>query len=354
MSELSPSSEVLQVSPVAQAAGNLRPLGLGEILDRTFTLYRNNFWLFCGIMALPESLTILAGLLVGLGMRGAMRPLLTVPTPNAPPPDPTAVMSQFGATFFVAMILNLVRGLIYIAAVSATTIAVASVYLGYASTIRDSYRRIRSRIWFVLGFFILLGLIAFAVYIVAVIVAVVAATASAAALSLISPALGVTLAVLLVLAIIVAAAWILVRFSLALPVILLEDRGVVDAMSRSGILTEGNRGRIFLALLVIFVVALAISAAISAPSSILLFADTMKGTFMPTWLVITQSLCQGIAGTVTGPLLAIVVALLYYDMRIRKEAFDLEAMLAASPAPPPQPPPAAIPPVTPGPDPLAP
>lgn len=352
MSELSPSPEALQVSPVAQAAGNLRPLGLGEILDRTFTLYRNNFWLFCGIMALPESLTILAGLLVGLGMRGAMRPLLTVPTPNAPPPDPSMVMSQFGSTFFVAMILNLVRGIIYVAAVSATTIAVASVYLGYASTIRDAYRKIRGRIWFVLGFFILLGLIAAAVYVVAAIVAIVGAAASAAALSIISPVLGVTLAVLFVLGIIVAAAWVLVRFSLALPVILLEDRGVVDAMSRSGILTEGYRGRIFLALLVMFLIALAITAEITVPSSILFFASAMKGTFMPTWLVIAQSLSEGIAGTVTGPLLAITIALLYYDMRIRKEAFDLEAMLAASPAP--TPPPAAMPPVAPGPAPLVP
>ena len=28
----------------------LRPLGLGELIDRTFTLYRNHFWLFCGVM----------------------------------------------------------------------------------------------------------------------------------------------------------------------------------------------------------------------------------------------------------------------------------------------------------------
>jgi hypothetical protein len=31
----------------------LRPSTLGEILDRTFQFYRNNFWRFVGIAALP-------------------------------------------------------------------------------------------------------------------------------------------------------------------------------------------------------------------------------------------------------------------------------------------------------------
>ena len=30
---------------------DLRPLSVGEILDRTFTLYRRHFWLFIGIAA---------------------------------------------------------------------------------------------------------------------------------------------------------------------------------------------------------------------------------------------------------------------------------------------------------------
>ena len=33
----------------------LRPLSVGEILDRTFTLYRGNFILFVGISAIPHN-----------------------------------------------------------------------------------------------------------------------------------------------------------------------------------------------------------------------------------------------------------------------------------------------------------
>ena len=40
------------------AALDLRPLSLGEILDRSFSLYRENFWLFVGIVAIPHLFTL--------------------------------------------------------------------------------------------------------------------------------------------------------------------------------------------------------------------------------------------------------------------------------------------------------
>ena len=42
----------------------LRPLSLGELLDRTFTLYRNHFWVCVGIMAIPASFSIPMNLFV--------------------------------------------------------------------------------------------------------------------------------------------------------------------------------------------------------------------------------------------------------------------------------------------------
>ncbi len=37
---------------------DLRPLSIGELLDRTFSLYRRNFLLFVGISALPQLLVL--------------------------------------------------------------------------------------------------------------------------------------------------------------------------------------------------------------------------------------------------------------------------------------------------------
>ena len=42
---------------------DLRPLSLGEVLDRTFSLYRRHFPVFMGIAAIPHLLTLALGLL---------------------------------------------------------------------------------------------------------------------------------------------------------------------------------------------------------------------------------------------------------------------------------------------------
>jgi len=46
----------------------LRPLSLGELLDRSFFLYRKNFLLFVGIIALPH-LILLAFQLTGVALQ---------------------------------------------------------------------------------------------------------------------------------------------------------------------------------------------------------------------------------------------------------------------------------------------
>ena len=59
------------------AEWDLRPLSIGEILDRTFTLYRRNFLLFLGITAIPR--------LLSLGLNLAQVAMNKLPSFPAPP-----------------------------------------------------------------------------------------------------------------------------------------------------------------------------------------------------------------------------------------------------------------------------
>ena len=52
-------------------SGDLRPLSLGELLDRCFFLYRKNFLLFAGIVALPH-LVLLAFQWTGVAVQAGM------------------------------------------------------------------------------------------------------------------------------------------------------------------------------------------------------------------------------------------------------------------------------------------
>ncbi len=61
-----------------QPAYALRPLSLGEILDRSFAVYRGNFWLFAGIAALSSVVQLVANAVLLVIYRGI------VPRPKAP------------------------------------------------------------------------------------------------------------------------------------------------------------------------------------------------------------------------------------------------------------------------------
>ena len=57
---------------------------------------------------------------------------------------------------------------------------------------------------------------------------------------------------------------------------------------------------------------------------------------MPAWLGTLSVAAAGLGGALSGHLLMIGFAVLYYDIRVRREAFDLQLMMAAleRPAPP--------------------
>jgi hypothetical protein len=118
------------------------------------------------------------------------------------------------------------------------------------------------------------------------------------------------------------------RFAVSIPVFLLERVGVLDSLGRSGALTRGHRWRILGAVIIMYVVVYVVQLLFSGPFVVMTMIDAVKG-LLPLWLRIGTSVAGAVASTLAGPLLMITLALIYYDVRIRKEAFDLEAMMAA-------------------------
>jgi hypothetical protein len=110
---------------------DLRPLSLGEVLDRTFSLYRRNFLLFLGIAAIPELLT-LAFQLAQLFMQprpGTATVVLRSPSQTALSPGMGTIML---IGFFVGLLVYLVA---YLFSQGGTVYAVSELYLGRTTTI---------------------------------------------------------------------------------------------------------------------------------------------------------------------------------------------------------------------------
>jgi Membrane domain of glycerophosphoryl diester phosphodiesterase len=309
---------------------DLRPLSLGELLDRTFTLYRDHFWVFVGIMAIPASLGIPVNYLI-LQFEGSTF------FANRPPvvPSPGLIFGLLGG--YLAFML--MATIAYSIAIAAVTHAVSEAYLGRKTTVRDSYRSIRGKFWRLIGvglnIILRMAGILFLVGMVVALVggALVAATAAVAGAGaggqVAAAAVVVIFVLLLYLFALVAIVYLALRYAVSIPALMLENLRVLAAIRRSVQLTRGRRGHIFIAVLLAWIIALVGVMVFQAPFSIATMITISRSHALPAWLALTTAVCGALGGSITSPIFMIVLVLCYYDTRIRKEAFDLQFMMAS-------------------------
>jgi hypothetical protein len=292
----------------------LRPMSTSQILDRTFQLYRRNFILFAGIATLPPALLLVAQM---LGLIGGSAGPKTSPSFN------TVYIVGFvaGAALFLGIYL-----LGYSLTMGANIFAVSRVHLGKETTIGDSYREIkpyagRIVVIVILGFLIVFGLM---------LVGGLAIAAPAFAMSASkNAALNIILGVIGLVALIVCVIWAIrlgASFALAAPACVLEKLGAVESLRRSRVLAKGSVQRIILVNFLAGVIAVALSAVLDIPSYIGAASGAAQHSLPLQIWGIVAAFC---ASTLAGPIATISIALIYYDERVRKEAFDLQLMMEA-------------------------
>src|SRR5690606_2093430 len=140
---------------------------------------------------------------------------------------------------------------------------------------------------------------------------------------------GLPLAVLGLLCAGVLALWLMIRFSLAPPALMLEKQGIVQAMRRSAKLVRGSWWRIFGIQLLATLIANVVAAVVVIPFGLLASAFSGDGAtgFLDAagsdvgWTFLIVSGIGGVIGAmITFPITAGVTVLLYVDQRIRREA----------------------------------
>lgn len=306
----------------------LRPLSLSQVLDRTFSLYRKNFVLFAGIGALPPALVLVGQLLI-LAVGFAADKADSIKSAAG------LVAAGLGSLGFFGLAL-----VGYALAAGASVFAVSRVHLGYRTTIIEAYKLMLPRLGPILGIVVLVFLavtipvgIAVGVLIVPFVLAGVfkAGGPSGAAL-----AAAILFGLLAIIGLVVLVMFLSAKLSLSVAACVLEGRGVIDSIQRSWSLTEGA----VLRLIVVFILAGVISGALSAVLSIPYFIGmvlviTKKDPSALTPFIAWQYFAGFLAKALAGPIATIAVPLIYYDQRVRKEAFDLQLMMETINQPPP-------------------
>jgi hypothetical protein len=293
----------------------LRPLTTGELLDRTFNLYRNHFILFAGIAAIAALMFVAAlALLLVLGFR--------MPA-TAERVDPRAILAILTVYFLVITIFYLVGASL---AMGATIFAVSKVHLGQQGTIRESYRRVLPRIGRIILIVLsiavrmigMLLLCYLALIPIGILVSLIGA--ALAGLGVIGAILMGVFGVGIVGVIYGMVLRVYLKYSLAIQACLLENLHVNESLRRSEFLTESSLWRIFLIHLLMGVIYLVLNSAMQWPVG-MIFRQASVVTD------IAQLLTTFIAFSSSFPISTIAVALLYYDQRVRKEAYDLQLMM---------------------------
>lgn len=269
----------------------LRPLGVGEVLDVALKICVRHWKPLVAITLIATIPATVFALAIVLSV---------IPDEGGLTDKDTATL---GAAFVVVGLVYLILQLVMIAA---SLKAVTDGYLGgqpsWRSSFAFAFRRTHSLLWIsLLGFLILLLPIF-------VIGTVIAAVGGLGAL-LVPPAL-------------VLMTWVFIRLLSTVPALLAEDVRGTKALRRSWKLTEGNWWRTFGAYLVAiffltFVSAIVgnlLPAAIAAPVG----NPIVAGAVLVIFGVVSSA--------ITTPFLAAVIAVIYFDLRVRNEGLDLELL----------------------------
>jgi len=124
-------------------------------------------------------------------------------------------------------------------------------------------------------------------------------------------------------ALVVPGIWLAVAFSMGLPALLTEDERGFGALSRSYQLVKGHWWRVFVTLLVAYILVTVVQAIVTAVL-VALATSVFDSSSFGAHALATVARIVGLA--ITTPVLSAVTAVLYFDLRVRKEAFSLELL----------------------------
>lgn len=305
----------------------LRPLGLGELLDGSVQTMRQNPRVMLGLSA---AVMAVAAVISTVFMVAGLPRLLGVVQGPQGQIGAQQVADLVGGGIAGFVVPAALQGLAVVVLSGVLIVAVSEAVLGRRPSAGQVWARARPRVPALLGLSLLTGLlsvIGFAV-LIGPGVALLAVSGRAAAVALV---IGVPAAIVL-------GALLFVRLAFAAPALLLEDLGVVAAMRRSWRLVQGSWWRVLGVLVLTSVIAAVANGLLQAPFSVVGAvigaalgssdaAADVTGSLVVTTVV--GNIGTVIASTVTAPFSAAVTALLYIDLRIRREGLDVALARAA-------------------------
>lgn len=260
----------------------LLPRNLGTLLNETFSIFGKHLWSFVGLVAITQvPLSLLSMFLLqlfdGEGNGG---------------------LGSLAAVFVLGVLGNMLT-------YAAVVYAVSQQYLTRGIMIRTCYYR---------AWWKIISLVMIAAALSATMLAVVA-------LPLFTDG---NWSLLFAAVLVVPALALTIYWSMAVQAVIIEGHRMIGALKRSLNLVRGSWWRIFGITIVLSLVALGLAILVRLPFELAIVASgTVDGSLLSNIWVVLSDIMIRIA---VLPVLFIAGTLLYYDVRVRNEKYDLATL----------------------------
>jgi hypothetical protein len=273
----------------------LRPLGVGDVLDGAFKAVRRNAKVMLGFSAGFAFVEVLLTTLISIVAFSAIDGIDTGSDDVDLGPVLGADALEFLGLFATLLVGGVLTGLL--------TVVVTQDVLGRRASAADVWEQVRPRIWTLVGLAFVTSVLEF---------------------------LGL-------IACLAPGIWLWGMWAVAVPACVVERCRLGAALSRSRMLVRGTFWRVWGIRALGWLVASVTSSLISLPfTAAALFGgggllDVINGGGVPVQFLVLSAIGSLIGGTITAPIQAGVDALLYVDLRMRKEGLDIALQQAAAP-----------------------
>lgn len=284
---------------MAASLSPLQPLGMGQLIDRAVRLYRQNFLTFIGIVAVTQIPNAILSIIFSFFVSDPTASLTRIESVLDPTSGAGIVGIVLGSLGVVLVTLIFTQ-----IATAAMTRAVADNYLGHEIGIVDAYRRI-GRSWLSLIWALIIGIGLSILLMLWMMIPCIGWFTGAGMLGFFG----------------------LVIVPLIAPIIVLEQKYGLNSFSRAWDLA---RRRFWWLLGFTLLLAIFAQIIVTGPTFLVSFLSigaAGAGISQTTALIIQQAVTL-IASVIYLPLQLTCITLLYFDVRVRTEGFDL-AVLAA-------------------------
>ena len=305
----------------------LAPLGAGDLIDRAVRLYRRHLFVLIRTAA-PPVLIIAAGwILLSISLRQSYNAFET-----------SSFIIYFGLAVLAVVIMLAGYLSILVVMGGATRTLVAHLLRNDPVTAQATYKAVRSRFWGLIG--------ASIIVLVWIFGSLLAASSggqmvgfvffiAAGALANLSLWLAIPTAVIGIAVGTGFTLWlfffIVGRVAYVPQVMLVEGKGVIEAIGRSISLARGNVRRLMA--MTLFTTFATMSALMILSTAIILFGqlagiDPRTPAEWPAWYAIAGSILGPLSAIMLTPVWMLGLSLLYVDERVRHEGYDIELMAA--------------------------